>query len=96
MHGFEETVEDQHVVEAGVSGSLKTTIENVNEAEPELITDIRNRDEGLVLFCFCFDLFVCSFLKVKGGGIFFFGYISFVFFPLKCLVSPRHRSCMTV
>ena len=51
-----------------------------NEAEPELITDIRNRDEGLVLFCFCFDLFVCSFLKVKGGGIFFFGYISFVFF----------------
>ena len=58
-----------------ISGSLKTTIEN--EAEPELITDIRNRDQGSVLLCFCFDLFVCSFLKVKGGGIF-----SLVTFPL--------------
>ena len=50
------------------------TIEN--EAEAELITDIRNRDQGFVLFCFCF--FVCLlFLKVIGGGIF-----SFVTFPL--------------
>ena len=79
-----------------ISGSLKTTIENVNEAEPELITDIRNRDEGLVLFCFCFDLFVCSFLKVKGGGIFSLVTFPLYFFSLKCPVSPRHRSCMTV
>ena len=70
-----------------IRGSLKTTIEN--EAEPELITDIRNRDQGFVLFCFCSCLFVCSFLKVKGGGIFSLVTCPLHFFSLKCPVSPR-------
>ena len=55
MHGVEETVEDQNVstedqLVVEDQRSLKTTIEN--EAEPESITDIRNRDQGFVLFCF--------------------------------------------
>ena len=40
-----------------IIGSLRTIDEN--EAELELITDIRNRDQGFVLFCFCF--FCCLF-----------------------------------
>ena len=68
MHGVEETAEDQNV-----STEDQHVVEDQrkleNEAEPELITDIRNRDRGW-LFFFCFCLFVCSFLKVKGGGIF--------------------------
>ena len=50
----EETAEDQN-------GS-KESVRN-NEAEPELITDIRNRDQGFVLFCFrfFFCLFACLF-----------------------------------
>ena len=69
-----------------------------NEAEPELITDIRNRDQGFVLFLpfFLFVcLLVCSFLKVV-KGIFLFRYIFIAFFfSWKCPVSPRFRSCMT-
>ena len=95
MYVVEETVEDQNVStedEHVVEDQRKLE----NEAEPELITDIRNRDQGFVLFCFCFDLFVCSFLKVKGGGIFSLVTFPLYFFSLKCPVSPRHRSCMTV
>ena len=79
MHGVKETGEDQNV--STEDQHQQHVVEDQrkleNEAEPELITDIRNRDQGSVLLCFCFDLFVCSFLKVKGGGIF-----SLVTFPL--------------
>ena len=66
------------------SGSLRK-IEN--EAEQELITDIRNRDQGFLLLFFCFFcLFVCSFLKVMGGGGengFSFSYVSLAFYFLE-------------
>ena len=68
MHGVEETAEDQNV-----STEDQHVVEDQrkleNEAEPELITDIRNRDPGICFVLFLL-LFVCSFLKVEGGGIF--------------------------
>ena len=85
MHGVKETVEDQNV--STEDQHQQHVVEDQrkleNEAEPELITDIRNRDQGFVFFVFAFVcLFVCSFLKVKGGGNFFFGYMSLAFFFL--------------
>ena len=68
-----------------------------NENEPELITDIRNRDQGFVLFCFCFFcLFACLFFFKSNIRNFLFRYISIAFFfSWKCPVSPRFRSSMT-
>ena len=96
MHGVEETAEDQNV-----STEDQHVVEDQrkleNEAEPELITDIRNRDPGICFVLFLL-LFVCLFFfKSKRRGNFFFGYMSLAFFfSLKCPVSPRYRSCMTV
>ena len=77
MHGVEETAEDQNV-----STEDQHVVEDQrkleNEAEPELITDIRNLDPGI-----CFVLFVCLFFfKSKRRGNFFFGYMSLAFFFL--------------
>ena len=58
-YDVEETAEDQNVSTLlKIIGSLRTI---QNEAEPELITDIRNRDQGFVLF-FAF------LLLLHGGG----------------------------
>ena len=82
---------------SGRSERQQGTSVRKSEAEPEFITDIRNRKQGFVLFCFCF--FVCLF-----ASLFFFKsnirnplfrYISLAFFfSLKCPVSPRFGSCM--
>ena len=60
MRGVEETAEDQNV-----STEDQHVVEDQrkleNEAEPELITDIRNRDPGICFVLFLL-LFVCLFV----------------------------------
>ena len=81
-----------------IQRKIRTSVRNrrserKNEDEPELITDIRNRDQGFVLFCFCF--FACLFFFKSNIRNFLFRYISIAFFSWKCPVSSRFRSCMT-
>ena len=61
MHGVKETGEDQNV--STEDQHQQHVVEDQrkleNEAEPELITDIRNRDQGFVFFVFAF---VCLFV----------------------------------
>ena len=84
MHGVKETVEDQNV--STEDQHQQHVVEDQrkleNEAEPELITDIRNRDQGICFVLFLL-LFVCLFFfKSKRRGNFFFGYMSLAFFFL--------------
>ena len=91
MHGVKETVEDQNV--STEDQHQQHVVEDQrkleNEAEPELITDIRNRDQGICFVLFLL-LFVCLFFfKSKRRGEFFLWlHVPCIFFSLKCPVSP--------